>query len=378
VKIALATDWFPPRQGGIESQLAQLATRLVRRGHAVDVLTSTPKATDANGYRVRSLSGLTVPALDLALSPRLLDAVRAELARGYDVLHAHISVVSPLGYAAAVAGRSRGIPTVVTFHSVLRRKRLLLRAANAILDLASSPVVWSGVSDLVAGQLREALAGIDVVVLPNGVDLDFWDDTVRAPDRETPRPVTLISATRLHRKKRTAELLAAFANATARTNVPATLVLAGDGPRRAAIARDIRSRGLEHGRARVQLVGWQTPQALRELYASADAFVLASTRESFGIAALEASVAGLPIIAMSESGCREFVGNGAGGHLCADDTELTEALRRVIENPPRRSRMSRAHLMRYDWPAVLASHEATYQQAIERATAASRPAGTSG
>ena len=372
MRIAIATDWFPPRLGGIESQLQQLGARLARGGHTVDVLTSTPGAVDADGYRVRSLSHLTVAGLDLALSPGLTGALRAELGRGYDVLHAHVSVVSPLGYAAVAVGQSLGLPTVVTFHSVLRHKRLLLQAANALLRLTDYPIVWTGVSELIASQLRSSFGDADVSVLPNGVDLAFW--RAAASTRNVNTPITFVSATRLHRKKRPAALLGAFASAAACVDRPTRLLLAGDGPERRTIARAIRDRGLDEGRARVELLGWQTADALRSLYASADAFVLASKRESFGIAALEAVATGLPVIAMRESGCREFVGNGTGGYLCDDDAELASALTSVMTASVRRSAGTPTHLARYDWPAVIAVHEATYDRAIRQAAGAIRPA----
>ena len=373
MRIAIVTDWFPPRRGGIEVQLAQLSTRLADRGHDVDVITSTPHATNGGPFRLRSLSHLTVPRLDLALSPRIAGSLRTELARNYDVVHTHVSVVSPLAYASIAVGQSLGLPMVVTFHSVLRLKRLMLRTLDALVGIADRPIVWTGVSELIASQLRVALAGADVGVLPNGIDLGFWRATEPPAPRDRAGAVTLVSATRLHRKKRPMQLIAAFANAAARARVPATLVLAGDGAERRTLERAIQERGLATGNVRVELAGWQSVDALRSLYSSADAFVLASTREAFGIAALEAAAAGVPVIAMSASGCREFVGGVAGSHLCADDAELVRALTRVLSAPRRAGRMGTEHLGRYDWHAVLDAHDQAYARAIRRTTLASQP-----
>jgi glycosyltransferase involved in cell wall biosynthesis len=122
----------------------------------------------------------------------------------------------------------------------------------------------------------------------------------------------------------------------------------------------------------VQLAGWQPAGALRALYDRADAFVLASTRESFGIAALEAAAAGLPVVAMRDSGCREFVGTGEGGYLCADDAELTRVMAHLMIEPPRGS-PDAGRLDRYDWSNVLAAHETAYAHAIRRAAPSSVP-----
>jgi glycosyltransferase involved in cell wall biosynthesis len=380
VKIAIATDWFAPRRGGIEAQLAQLATALSRRGHQVDVITSTPGAGDhvGDGFRVRRLDTRVLPKAHVAMTPAIVGAIRGELQRGYDVVHAHVSVVSPVGYAAAGVARSLGLPSVVTFHSVLRHKRLLLRLTNAVANLSSSAVVWTAVSDLVASQVRSALVGAEVTVLSNGIDIDFWSSgRALAPPRQADEEIILISTMRLHRKKRPRQLIAAFAQATTRAIRPVRLCIVGDGPERGAIRRDIRALRLDQGIARVELLGWLPAEEVRAIYAVADGFVLASVRESFGVAALEAVVAGLPVIAMAGAGCREFLVGQAGSVLCQDDAHLTETIARFIAAPEARVRSERpsSQLERYHWPAVAADHEGAYARAINRASAVAATVG---
>jgi glycosyltransferase involved in cell wall biosynthesis len=376
LKIALATDWFAPRRGGIEWQLLELAERLASRGHEVDVLTSTPGATNgaANGgaFHVRALDLFTLPTIGLALSPALFHALRKELRRGYDVVHAHVSVVSPVGYGAAVVARTLGLPAVVTFHSVLRHKRYLLRAVDAVARLSDSAVVWSGVSQLVARQVRAALHKAEVSVLPNGIDVAFWTSPRLARRRSETQATTLVSTMRLHRKKRPLQLLRAFAQAAARVRSPVRLLIVGDGPERAALDREIRDLGLMQGRARAELLGWLDREALRTLYAEADGFALASTRESFGIAALEARAMGLPVIAMRASGSNEFLAHGINALICDDDEELMQSIARFLEDAPLRARLAGGlvALERYDWNAVLLEHEATYHRATTRAAVA--------
>ena len=68
---------------------------------------------DGDGYRVRRLTSGTVPVLHLALTPGLMPELRRLLRDDYDVVHAHVSVVSPVAYGAAmVAARTRQ-PVVV-------------------------------------------------------------------------------------------------------------------------------------------------------------------------------------------------------------------------------------------------------------------------
>jgi glycosyltransferase involved in cell wall biosynthesis len=372
LKIAIATDWFAPRRGGIEGQLVQLAERLASRGHEVDVLTSTPGAADGATFRVRALGLLTLPKIELAVSPALFHVLRRELRRGYDVVHAHVSVVSPVGYGAAAMARALELPAVVTFHSVLRHKRHLLRAVDAVARMSHSAVVWSGVSQLVAAQVRDALADAEVSVLPNGIDLAFWTSARVAPRRASMDATTLVSTMRLHRKKRPLQLLRSFAQAASRVNTSARLLIVGDGPAHGALAREIRDLGLLRGRARAQLLGWLDRDALRALYAEVDGFALASTRESFGIAALEARAMGLPVITMRASGSNEFLVHDVNALLCEDDEHLTQSMARFLSEAPLRSKLAAGavSLDRYDWNAVLAEHEATYHRAMTRAAVA--------
>ena len=369
MRIAIATDWFAPRRGGIESQLAQLAARLGERGHHVDVLTSTPGATNGHSFHVRRLPGVVLPKTHVALSPTILGELRRVLERSYDVVHAHVSVMSPVGYAAAGIARSLGLPTVVTFHSVLLHKLHLLRVVNQVVGLSRSPVVWTAVSELVASQVRRALVGADVTVLSNGIDVAFWRTARTQAVRRSSNHVTLVSTMRLHSKKRPRQLLVAFAEAVRHSGAPVLLRVVGDGPERDAMERDIRLLELHRGHARVEMMGWLPPEALRAAYADADGFVLASKRESFGIAALEAVAAGLPVIVMAAAGCREFLGDA--DLMCSDDAKLAEAIARMIETsrsgvPKLRST---TQLDRYDWLRVLEKHEATYNRAMTRAAA---------
>ena len=366
LRIALVSDWFAPRRGGIEAHLLQLAQRLGERGHAVDVFTSTPDPTRGDAFRSEALHVARLPGTGVAASPRLLQVLRERLAGGYDVVHAHVSVVSPVGYAAAAVARAMGLPTVVTFHSVLEGKRHLLAAANAIAGIGQSGVVWSAVSALVAAQASSAL-GSPVMELSNGIELGEWRNGGRTRGTGI---FTIVSATRLHRKKRARQLLLAFARAGERAGVPARLVIFGDGPERPRLSADIGAFGLDRGAVRAELAGWVGPAELRAAFATGDLFAMASRKEAFGIAALEARAAGLPVVAMDGAGCAEFLRGDEDAVLCADDEDLTFAIAASMRRGGKPSRRTKEpDLGRYDWSAVLAGHERAYDMARTRSVA---------
>jgi len=358
MRIALATDWYAPRRGGIETQLQELARRLAAQGHAVDIITATP-GPDVDGAVRRRFVGALVPFTDLAFGPALLPAMYGALAHEYDVVHAHVSVMSPVGYTAALVARSLGLPVVITFHSVLRLKRIVLAAANTIVGANRNAVVWTAVSGLVGSQVTRA-TGVDVPILPNGIDLAAWRGRERAG--APPRTPIFASTMRLHRKKRPRQLVRAFAQAFG-SGQPARLLLIGDGPERPLIERDIDALGLRAGNATVELRGWLDPERLREVYADSTAFIQPSLRESFGIAALEAAAAGLPVIAMRGSGSEEFLSHGVNALLCDDDADLARMLRSsaAMQLAPDHDRLAP-----YDWSNVIARHHRIYEQAIQR------------
>ena len=112
-------------------------------------------------------------------------------------------------------------------------------------------------------------------------------------------------------------------------------IVAGDGPdaeamlRLAARARRRRPRGARRSAL--------TRASSATLYGRAHVFVLPSERESFGLAALEARAAGLPVVAMLASGVRDFIRQGVDGLLARDDAELARHLSRIALDAPFRA-----------------------------------------
>jgi glycosyltransferase involved in cell wall biosynthesis len=366
LRVALATDWFLPRIGGIELQLADLARALWDRGCAVRVVTATPGAERINGIDVTRLQVARMPGAGFAISPLIVRRLRAEFIDGrYDVIHAHVSVVSPVGYAAVIAAHSLDLPAVLTFHSALLRTIHLLRGFDRLFGWSRWPIVVTAVSRLVAGQAGRAGGGIEVAVLPNGIDPEQWR-LVTPPRGESRREIVVVSTMRLHRKKRALELLSAFR--TARSAVGAQgrrllLRIAGNGPDRPRLERFIARHGLGGD---VALLGMQSREALAEAYAASDIFVLPSRREAFGIAALEARCAGLPVIAMRDSGTAEFLSDETT--LVADDeAALARLLTRLALDDALRQRLAppEAALDRFSWHSVVEAHLACYARAAQ-------------
>jgi len=366
VRVALVCDWFLPRQGGIELHLRDLALALRAADIDARIVTTTRCEEIVDGIPVHRVRAPLAPGSGFAYTPgalrRLARVVRGE---GFDVVHAHASVVSPVAVAGAIAARRAGLPAVLTFHSMLHRASFLLGASESLFGWTSRGIVLTAVSSVVAEQAARWIPGASVGVLPNGVDVAFWRGT-SAPSADG--EIVLATAMRLSRKKRPLRLIRAFASAVQFVAGTPTLrlLVAGAGPEAEPMRRLAAELGVGN---RVELLGQLSRGELRSLYGRAHGFVLPSERESFGLAALEARAAGLPVIAMQASGVRDFIRQGVEGLLARDEAELVRHLSRLALDAPFREYVRHRNALiapQYDWSDVRALHLAMYAHAARR------------
>ena len=380
MRIVHVSDCYPPRLGGIETQVRALAVRQAAAGHDVHVITATPGAELRRG--TETLDGVVVhratanlPA-DLPVHPRVNHVVRQILgeggvAAGADAVHVHGGVVSPFAYPAARVARHLDLPTVATIHGVWGG---VFAPAARLADLVTGWTRWgvalTAVSEAAAAPIR-AIVGPDVPVglVPNGIDVDAWRIPHVAGD---PDDVRLVAVMRLAPRKRTMPLVQMVEDAS-RQLPPGRrvrLTLVGDGPVAAQVRRRIERHGLSYGSCIVDLAGRLTPEQVRATLGASDAFIAPARLESFGIAALEARTAGLPVLAYTGTGIATFVRDEQEGLLAADDAAMTAAIARIASDDALRRRIA-THNRTTDpdesWPHVLATVDAAYARAQDLA-----------
>jgi glycosyltransferase involved in cell wall biosynthesis len=352
VRILHITDHYLPGLGGIEAHVAALAARQASGGDAVTVLTSA--RASSGGRRCDETGPVTVCRARTAWGGFPWDV------RQFDVVHAHVSVLAPFTAPRAALAARRGVPTVVTVHSLWDRLGPVPAVGASISGLRRSPVLWTAVSQVAALQLARHLGGEPrILVLPNAVG-------VVPRGRPGPRegaPVRLVSTMRIARRKRPLQLLRAFAVLSRSTAVPVHLTIVGDGPLRPRLERLVRSEQLSD---LVTVTGRLEPTEVLRVLAQADVYVAPAVLESFGIAALEARCVGLPVVGHAGSGLSEFVGNGVEGWLVASDTAMVDRLRDLVEQDELRHRVSehnRTTPSGMTWPNALKRTDAAYAQA---------------
>ena len=383
MKIALLSDCYLPRLGGIEVQVHDLAARLIGRGHEVVVLTATPGMHGERGGYVDEVDGVAVHRLALRLpfelpvnplAPRLL---RQRLAEGeFDVAHIHMGVVSPFAVDCARVTTGMGLPTAMTWHCMLGALEPVFRATRYVRRWASRGVAMSAVSAVAAEPLQRIVGSEGVVnVLCNGIDVDRWASPAEGvPTREADNGngVRVVAAMRLAARKRPMPLLRIMVRV--RTLVPTetaiSLEILGDGPDRGRLERFIETHDM---RGWVRLSGRVSRDEVRATYAAADIYVAPAPLESFGIAALEARTVGLPVVGRLGSGLEEFVKDGLNGYLAADDDAMAGSIARLIIDDELRGSMaaySRSTPPEQSWAHILDGAEAEYRRAIALAGAA--------
>jgi glycosyltransferase involved in cell wall biosynthesis len=134
------------------------------------------------------------------------------------------------------------------------------------------------------------------------------------------------------------------------------------------------ARARELGIARnVRQLGTVTPAELERLYRAADVFAFPSEKEGFGLAALEALSAGLPVVASDLAVFRTFLDDGASALLCpvGDGEALGDALARLARDEALRERLragGRAVVAAHGWEEAAAAHEHVYRRFLARRT----------
>jgi glycosyltransferase involved in cell wall biosynthesis len=190
------------------------------------------------------------------------------------------------------------------------------------------PVVFSAVSEAVARDARCLVPGQPVHLLPNAVDAEAWrTSTAHRASAE----LKLISVMRLKPRKRGFALLRAVARARAELGEERrlSLTVVGDGPEREVLQGFGRWVGLGDA---LRFTGHLSREGVREELSRSDVFVLSSSLESFGIAALEARAAGLPVVALDRGGVKEFLRHGKDALLAASDRDLARSLVRLARD----------------------------------------------
>jgi glycosyltransferase involved in cell wall biosynthesis len=204
------------------------------------------------------------------------------------------------------------------------------------------------------------------MVLPNGIEACDW--RVEPCSRRTD-DVVIASAMRLSPRKRPLQLLRLLRQVQdhAEPAVRVRAVIVGEGPERATLDRYLVRHNM---RDWVELTGGLDRRQIRDVFSRADIYVAPAQLESFGLAALEARTAGLPVVASRRGGVGEFITHGREGLLGSNDRELVHAMTTLATLPALRLRIADHNRSRpplLGWAYTLSRTELLYETAMRLA-----------
>lgn len=311
-----------PTYGGSGAVATELGLELARRGHHVHFITYD------SPFRLRGYVENAVyhqvdttisryPLFEhypytLALASRQYEVALEEK---LDLLHVHYAIPhATTAYLARamLAGRHR-LRVITTLHGT---DITLVGQESSFYAITKFSIEQSdrvtAVSEFLRDETIRAFGPVScsLAVIPNFVNLHEYRPDVALP-RESlapPEHKLLVHVSNFREVKRVKDVVRIFARI--RRQLPATLLMVGDGPDRLDAEHEARELGVG---ADVRFLG--RLDAVAPVLAAADLFLLPSQTESFGLAALEAMACGAPVVAARTGGIPEVITDGVDGIL---------------------------------------------------------------
>jgi glycosyltransferase involved in cell wall biosynthesis len=309
------------RGNGIVNTAVDLALEQARQGLVVSVVSA------GGGYKpLLENAGVQHFTLDQSRRPaQLLHAIRSLgiLLSEFrpDVVHAHMCTGLLLAW---LWKHFRHFVLIGHVHNVHDRQSVVMALADRVIAASQSVAATMAVQGIPKRKIRVVLnRTLNSPRCPSLAEIE-------PPPLHGPSIVTVCG---MNHRKGIAELIAAFERLGSKA-VDAHLYLVGDGPDREQFERQARAS------SRHSHIHFEGYQALPQAYMlSADVFVLASRRESFGLVLIEARQAGCAIVATDVDGVSEALDGGRAGLLVppGDVNALAQALGRMLDDEQERS-----------------------------------------
>jgi len=338
MRAALVGDHYYPDIGGAPHYAFELSIQLAKLGIEPVVVTHAhpgqPEEEEIAGVKIKRVKGLVLNNPHCAASPSVFrHCYKYILDERFDVVHG-LDIYSPMALFVIPFAHRHRIPCVLTCHTVMdspfsiflqRPMGLTLRRAARLIAVSQASARFC------------CLLGCPekkITVVPNGVDLSCFNGNVDAfvmrEELSIGDEPLVVTASRLIKRKNPNLLISAFAKVL-KVVPDAKLVIAGSGRERDNLSRQVKGLNIANS---VFMVGELSKEKVAQLMAAADVFVLPSKMESFGLALLEASAAGVPVVCSNAGGVPEVFQDGFNALLYSpgDDIAMAKAIIRLIQD----------------------------------------------
>tara|TARA_R100001369_G_scaffold20091_2_gene36883 strand:+ start:76093 stop:77244 length:1152 start_codon:yes stop_codon:yes gene_type:complete len=364
-----------PTFGGSGVVATELGMELSKRGHEIHFITYKQPV------RLEQLTGnikfheVTVPEYplfhfqpyELALSSKLVNMVKLH---EIEVLHVHYAI--PHAYAGYMAKKileEEGIyiPMVTTLHGTditLVGSHPFYKPA-VTFSINNSDVVTSVSQSLKDDTLNLFKIRKEIEVVPNFIDVSkfktgFTDCQRSLMAEEDEKIISHVSNFRA--VKRITDVIKIYYNI--QKTIKSKLIMVGEGPEKELAEALVQELGIQNN---VIFLGQSNE--VDKILCFSDLFLLPSEKESFGLAALEAMVNGVPVISSNSGGLPEVNIHGYSGYLSnvGDVDEMTENGIKILENETTLAKFklnAREQAKNFDLHKIVPIYEALYEKAI--------------
>jgi N-acetyl-alpha-D-glucosaminyl L-malate synthase BshA len=362
-----------PTFGGSGVLATELGKALADKGHQVHFITYQQPVRlsefNANIFyhevRVPNYPLFDYPPYETALASTMVDVITNS---NIDLLHVHYAVPhASAAYMAKqiLAKQGKRIPVITTLHGT---DITLVGKDKTFAPVVTFSINESDAITAVSHNLRDETyknfkIEKEIDVIQNFVDVKRFNkkpiDAFRrviAPNGEK----ILMHASNFRKLKRVNDVVKIFAETI--KHVPSKLMFVGDGPERPAAESLSRELGIGD---EIRFVGKQ--EQMEEILAIADLFLLTSDYESFGLAALEAMAAGVPVISTNAGGLPEINVDGKTGYLSnvGDVEDMSKHAIELLSNPEQLQLFKNnaaAHAKLFDIENIIPQYEALYNR----------------
>jgi L-malate glycosyltransferase len=362
-----------PTFGGSGVLATELGKALADKGHQVHFITYQQPVRlnefNANIFyhevRVTNYPLFDYPPYETALSSAMVDVI---VNNNLDLLHVHYAIPhASAAYLAKKIVETQGkiIPVITTLHGT---DITLVGRDKTFAPVVAFSINQSDAITAVSQDLRDDTYKIfdikkEIEVIHNFVDVNRFHkkpfDAFRkviAPNGER----ILVHASNFRKIKRVQDVVRIFAEVNKK--IPGKLLFVGDGPERPAAEDLCRELNLFD---EIRFVGKQ--EQMEEILAVADLFLLTSDYESFGLAALEAMAAGVPVISTNVGGLPEINVNGVTGFLSdvGDIKDMSDHAIEILRDDAVLKKFkanAAAHAKKFDIHNIVPKYEALYNR----------------
>lgn len=367
-----------PTYGGSGVLATELGLGLARRGHEVHFITYRRPARlagfQANVFYHEVDSGADYPLFEYApyetaLASKLVDVIENY---GIDLLHVHYAVPhASVAYMARkiLISRGRYVPFVTTLHGT---DITLVGTNPAFEPTITFAINKSDGVTAVSNSLRQDTLDNFAICNPIEVIYNFIDFQrfKRADKNHFKQAIApngeriLIHVSNFRPVKRVDDVIYIFK--IVNDQIPSKLLLIGDGPERSRCEDLSRRLGLSQD---IRFLGKQ--DAVEELLAVSDVFLLPSASESFGLAALEAMACQVPVVSSDVGGIPEVNIDGETGFLSGVGMvdKMAEDVLKILSDETTLNRFRAAALTqaaRFDIEEIVPKYEAYYEKVVEK------------